>query len=63
MALRKGLTHSVVGSVHWSNAEDTGALLWPSPPKMQGCAGHHCITVMISGCIQQAKAGRNRMTI
>lgn len=29
----KGLTHSVIGSVHWSNAEDTGALLWPSPPK------------------------------
>lgn len=34
-----------------------------SPPKMQGCAGHHCITVMISDCIQPAKARSNRMTI
>lgn len=30
-------------------------LLWPSRPKTQGCAGHHCIMVMISGCTQPAK--------
>lgn len=30
--------------------------------KTQGCAGHHCITVMMSGCTQPAKA-RNKITI
>lgn len=58
----KGLIYSVVGSAHWSNAEDTGALLLPSLPKMQDCAGHHCITVMISGCTQPAKV-QSYMTI
>lgn len=61
-ALKKGLTHSAVGFVRWLNKEDTGVLWWPSQPKMQGCAGHHCIMVMISGCTQSAKV-RNRITI
>lgn len=63
LTLTRMAYYSVVGSIHWSNAEDTGALLWPSPPIMQGCAGHHCITVMISDCTQPAKARSNSMTI
>jgi len=61
--LRNGLIHSVVGPVRWLNAGDSGALLWPLRPKMQGCAGNHCITVMISGYIQPAKAHSNSITI
>jgi transposase len=57
----KGLIYSVVGSVHWSIAEDTGAVV-AIAAKTQGCAGHHCITVMISGCTQPAKARNNHLT-
>ncbi len=38
------------------------AVVARSPSKTQGCAGHHCITVMMSGCTQPAKA-RNKITI
>ncbi len=54
--------HSAIGSAHRSNAEDTGALLWPLSPKMQDCAGHYCIAVMISGCTQPTEV-QNCMTI
>lgn len=49
------LTHSVAESARWSSEEYTGMLLWPSRPKTQGCAGHNCIMVIISGCTQPAK--------
>lgn len=62
LAPGKGLTHSAVGFVCWLSAEGTGGLLWPSPPKMRGCVGHHYITVMISGCTQSTKA-RSCITI
>lgn len=39
IGVEKGLIHSVVGFAHWSNAEDTGALLLPSLPKCKTVLG------------------------
>ncbi len=60
LAQRKGMTHSAVGFVCWLSAEGTGGLLWPSPPKTRGYAGHHYITVM---CTQPTKSRSSITTI